>query len=274
MSKLLLVLTLFLSRVTARPFVSPDPTISVVDSTALDEEASTPLNGTMFVDGVPLFTDVHAPDSIGDCWLTATIPAIALSQPTKILNILQPLGYTWSVKLVKPNGQSEAYPLIQNRIPQANGVAAAPDWPRAIQDAFVLYASKNIAEYPSNLSGSFPTEAFDVIYGEGSSSTFEKTDNMSDAALVTAIWNNVPRLPTVACTNENDLGLPVNHAYTVISWDPVNKDITLRNPWGYVGSTHPALRIPQPDTGVFTVSWADWKRHFGCGIFQLRPTSL
>jgi hypothetical protein len=90
------------------------------------------------------------------------------------------------------------------------------------------------------------------------------TEAMKDGRLVTA------GIGKELITKGTD-GLPANHQYTVLNYDPKTDQITLRNPWGG-GELRDANGKPRDgkNDGVFTMSLTDFYARFNDVVYETR----
>lgn len=91
------------------------------------------------------------------------------------------------------------------------------------------------------------------------------TEAMEDGRLVTA------GIAKELITEGTD-GLPANHQYTVLNYDPKTDQITLRNPWGG-GELRGADGKPRDgkNDGVFTMPLSDFYARFNDVVYETRP---
>ncbi|KAG7528991.1 hypothetical protein FFLO_05849 [Filobasidium floriforme] len=103
-------------------------------------------------------------------------------------------------------------------------------WPAVLELAMMAYAKDQPASgMTTDLNGGVPSKAYEVIYGK--TSFIESIPDLTEERLVELLTTGKPT--TLSLLSK---GLPVQHGYTVMFYDPATKLVTIRNPWDSIGS--------------------------------------
>lgn len=218
----------------------------------------------------PVESDIRQ-DALGDCYLVATLAAVARAQPHRIEDMIDfdPASGNFTVTLHDASGKPQSIEVTQaevaGNLSRQGGSTAdntgfdRPIWPAVIETAYAKQHDSNPADglaegYTAIANGGWPKDAMRAITGDAGSEIrysegfFESQSSALDrmaGELGTALDNG---RPVTAWSVEEDRsfwdkitrddgtqdGLVDNHVYSV---DSVYKNddgewmVSLRNPW-------------------------------------------
>lgn len=233
----------------------------------------------LFIDG-PSADDVQQ-GALGDCWLLASLAAVAHTQPQAIRDMIQPNGDgTYTVTFYRDargrflffntGGNTETVRVnVSLPINRETGTLAygqlgqvregqAEIWVALVEKAYAQARGSYGA-----IEGDWPGRGMTAVTGWQSDSIGLARANRQEVIrrmreARDAGWPMVASTPATPADREGMIRLNVvaNHAYTVIG---VRDDgsVMLRNPWGF---NHPGTRRPtDPPTWI---SYDDFVRHY------------
>lgn len=239
------------------------------DITAATQHTAIP--GQVTTVGAGDGTGVHPNDisqgQLGDCYLLASLGAIALQNRSIIENAIRDNGDgTYTVTFHQRTnkswyefwrGEYETVEITVNNEfgTDANGnpVFAKPGdgtgdqrelWPMIIEKAYAQWKGG----YQQIGHGGWPHEAMEALTGQrsengGDLSMSDMADSFSDGEAI-SVWTGDAKGPLF------DNGTLVGgHAYFVTNVDRTNNTVTLHNPWGW-------------DRGDITISYQEYVDHF------------
>lgn len=206
---------------------------------------------------------------VGNCVFLSALASVARSHPGIILKMIEDNGdNTFTVTF--PGARKE--PLVVNRptiieLALFTRLTEWGFWPAVLEKAFGVWNQQMAFEQKVILAENtgcpeYWIEIFRLLTGQSGAierlneSTIEKlttilTEAFREQRVVTA-WSLDSHTGTTFFQ-----GIPSNHAYSVIGWDPKSSKITLRNPWGPVRGSEPETDDGRPLDGcldgVFTM---------------------
>jgi len=204
--------------------------------------------GSLFVNG-PSYTDMFQ-GNLGDCYLIATLGALAKSNPSVIENMIIPNGdNTWTVRFYESDGAPD-YVTVDRALPtNGYGYLVYAGWcfqaTNSQNELWIPLVEKAYAEWNetgqeggagtnsySSIESGNPAAVYDQVLGNQSAVYLPTTDptNLVEPALINAITANKP--VTAGTYDDPGNGLVGSHAYTVIGYDSASDTFLLYNPWG------------------------------------------
>ncbi|HOD83027.1 MAG: Bifunctional hemolysin/adenylate cyclase precursor [Planctomycetes bacterium ADurb.Bin126] len=204
---------------------------------------------TLFAEAGPSADDIDQ-GQVGDCWLMASMGAVAQTDPNAIRQTVVSLGDgTYAVRL-----GGENYYRVDGDLPTRTRASGTPTyagfgvrgclWPAIVEKAYAHYR-RGANTYASLGSGS-ATEAFKGLNQSGigfrdldSFNWFSVSDAAQSMIMLSCIASKLDSGHAVCVIIEQAAAasqLIEGHAYGVASVDLAAGTITLRNPWGPAGS--------------------------------------
>ncbi len=204
---------------------------------------------------------------IGDCWVLASLAAVAEREPQAIWSMITPNGNeTYTVRFIEPNGTPD-FVTVNDELPSGGNIFASVThanpgssnstelWVALIEKA---YAQENSEGWlPSNDPGSDSYQAINYILsndapaygtvGVLSAITGSPTSSPGvNPGTLGADWLNgdpvvlgTPDSPQVSI---NGVNIVEGHVYAVIGYNPATSsapaEFTLFSPWGLNGSSY------------------------------------
>lgn len=240
-----------------------DPTVLTKHTT--DTTWKPVQDGKLFVDSIN-FDDV-VQGSIGDCYLAASLSAVAHANPDIIKNAIKDNGdNTFTVRFYE-NGR-EVKINVDGDMPQSAMGTARYAKSRTGNELWVGLLEKAYAQWKGG---------YDAIGNGGTSQAVigaltGKYVAFTSSTTLDAVYANVkrgaenhkpmaaPTRPTDSGTDYSGTGVYANHMYTVLgaSEEGGQKYIQLRNPWGR--SEHGS---DGKDDGIFKMKLEDFGRLYG-----------
>lgn len=221
-------------------------------------------NGQLFVNGVS-YTDIHQGQS-PDCGFLAALADVANANPQAIVNMFTDNhDGTFTVALWDSGHLNNvlvdqyipvASPLYLGQAEYAYGqtsVRVTGPYVRSPVEMWVSLVEKAWAELEgnnyANIGYTTVAQGLYALTGRGAS-----FGNPIDANAIIAAVNSGKLVGLVTVLNPSMPTLVGNHAYAVLSVDPVHQTITLFNPWGNNTS------VSKP--GTLTISLTDLLANF------------
>ena len=229
------------------------------------------------VSNVPLFASGESPSKvnyydvqqgqIGDCWVLASLAAVADRDPLAIWSMITPNGNgTYTVRFIEPNGTPD-YVTVDDELPSGGSIFASVThanpgssnsselWVALVEKA---YAQENSEGWlPSNNPGSDSYQAINYIFsndgpaygtvGVLSAITGSPTSSpgVNPGTLGTDWLNGDPVVlgtPDSPQVSINGVNIVEGHVYAVIGYNPATSSapaqFTLFSPWGLNGSSY------------------------------------
>lgn len=197
----------------------------------------------------PAAGDIHQ-DSIGDCYLDASMGAIANANPDWVKDRIKfdPESGNFDVTLWNghdwqhvPVSQTDVQTNIDHHGASArdDGQATAAVWPSVIESAYAKYRCPDVPlgqALDSGINGGQGSAAMEALTGNQGTTIDPSgvwwTNEHLDQNISQALDNHQP--VTVSTTEQSGPLIP-KHVYIVQSIDGTGSDaqVTLRNPWGH-----------------------------------------
>ncbi|KAH8079852.1 hypothetical protein HD553DRAFT_337044 [Filobasidium floriforme] len=125
------------------------------------------------------------------------------------------------------SSQSDKYGVTDGN-PFFDGTAM---WPAVLELAIMAYAKDQSASgIATDLNGGLPNKAFEAIYGK--TSFVEWIPRLTEERLTELLTTGKPTALTLYSKE-----VLVQHAYTVMFYNPDTKTVTIRNPWASIGTS-------------------------------------
>jgi hypothetical protein len=211
------------------------------------------------------------------CWFAATVTSLANTRPQDIVNMIRDNNngtYTVTFPGQRPvTVDAPSYTFPYNpylaSLGHSNGI-----WLPVLVKAY----EATYGTFAGNLCRASEPRAFiRQLTGLDATKLSVNAPALEDGIVKTLGGNRLVVASTIWPENSREeqqlaaVGLVTPHAYTVVSYDPRTKVLTLRNPHG-LGEFMQRPGQPPPDgrdDGLFTMSLADFRRYFADVTFEL-----
>ena len=217
--------------------------------------------------------DQNGPDQgqNGDCWLNATLAALAYRHPMAIKDAIRDTEdpNLWQVRLFELTTRRPVYLYVRREYfinePLADRVVNDIKWPAIIQNAIVQFNDatgqiKGGVHGYAGLNSNHADVAFNLLLNGGAWGEWVSKYN-NDGAIRTRLGSGYPLVITTNVPPA-ELGLVAHHSYTVLDVDQATGNVSFRNPWG-IGSVD--------GHGKVILSAADARRAFDIIYFSWPP---
>ncbi len=217
---------------------------------------------------------------IGDCYLMAAMAAVAATPEGKqaIINMIKHnADGTYTVTF--PGDPSKPV-TIQPPTDAELGLYAQGSphgtWPAVLEKAYGKYCNANNVDLHDGIRrGAVTAVGLKLLTGRDVDTDLLELTSKEDThkKLAEAMWHGRPvtaatraepgKLAGLSDGLTDDAGIPSGHLYTIESYDPATRMVTIRNPWGY-GETVDANGKPIDgnDDGVFTMTLDQFYKNF------------
>jgi hypothetical protein len=201
---------------------------------------------TLFVHGVPDPYSVRQGD-VGDCYFVAAVVAVAKQNPQSIVRMIHDnCDGTYTVSFPDGHAATVTTPtadeILRHSSTDGDGI-----WMPVLEKAFCAIRERDgifafwpkEQPYDSGTAG-LPAEGIHAMTGHSVDADFVALHSLdvTRAKLKDTLGNG--RVITLAShlqipvIQPSDIqGLPRDHVYSVMSYDPKSDCVTIRNPWGY-----------------------------------------
>lgn len=224
---------------------------------------------------------------VGNCYFMAAMASLAQTNPKAIVDMIKDNGEgTYTVTF--PGAKDEPITVSAPTEYELSRFARSGPhgtWPAVLEKAYGAYCSKCVSRqsiFRLGRAANSPQEATDggsvrnagleILTGRPIDRLLVDTDDIHTALMeafrdgrpATAFINNeLGAIIGLADNLTNDAGIPCGHEYSLLSYDPEKKTLTIRNPWGQV---EPRGRDGKPrdgkDDGIFRMTLEEFQRNF------------
>jgi hypothetical protein len=233
------------------------------------------VSGQLFQGGISV-GDIDQ-GSMGDCWLMASLGALANDRPSSIQNMFvssnddnnDGVMDSWTVRFFKPDGSAD-YLTVDRFLPVSPNnrlVYAGRDyegqWNDPNNELWVALAEKAFAQASqSGYIGRDPVNSYAGLDGgwmaptlqtlTGAASSSMQATSMTATQLINLVNGNVPI--TAGFVSGGGFGVVNSHAYTITSYNSATGLFHLNNPWG---NTHADVTFAQLGSLNARIQWSN-----------------
>lgn len=206
---------------------------------------------------------------IGDCFLISAIAAVVSVDPAAFSKMIADNGDgTYTVRFPGADPVVVTAPSEAELLWGASG-GESGFWPHIIERAYAQVGQRaervaQSAYYEDGLFGGNSAVALSILTGREAQqfSTYNTSAEEMHQILARAVADKRPLVAgTPMGLGRDDLGLPRQHAYTVLDYNRETRTVTIRNPYGRTepGGDNPLDGL---DDGVFVMPLDQFMRHF------------
>lgn len=210
------------------------------------------------------YQDLKQSSGIGDCYFLATLTSMAKNKPQELINMVKDNNNgTFTVKF---NDKS-----VTIKSPSDSELAfysKGKTWVPILEKAYAEYRNskeffpeKEITKSISGRTGF--TMGKTITELTGNDYKRESLKEVSNKDLSNSLKGSLDKsklIITSIVDKNNKLGLPANHAYSIIGFDEKTQKVLIKNPWGEAGE--PKANDDKNPDGIFTISLAELKENF------------
>jgi hypothetical protein len=212
---------------------------------------------------------------IGDCWFLAALVAVGLRNPDDIKKMVSKQFETFVVQFPGRKGQLLVTKPTDGELAIFSTVGSNGIWLPVLEKAYGSAVNKDALFFVDNSTtdaadgGDHLPTGIQLMTGNSSTSeTFSFTRMSKIRKLLIGAFANKKIVTAgidgaIVGSDFRPDGLPMGHAYTVISYDSTTDKITVRNPWGNTGPRGVPI-----SKGVFQMTLDDFATQFSIIAFE------